>query len=177
AMVALIVSSSAFAQDIARSWGFHTNVVITTHDNLILEFLNEAVSKVEDCNAAADLIANTVQASCPACTVTKQVCPRDLSPAQRKLLSGDPIEIPSSRLPNGVVAYLSDDPRRALAACQQTERLTESRPGFRATCFPPDTPRPVLRSEERRVGKEGGWGGSARQWQERRSGGATVGRC
>src|SRR5215831_5820628 len=117
----------AVAQDAPRPRGFYPNVVVTTHDNLSLEFLNEAVTRPEECSAAADLIANTVRASCPACSVTRQHCPRALESGQRKLLSDEPIDIPSSRLPNGVVAYHSDDPSRALAACEQTERLTDSR--------------------------------------------------
>src|SRR5215471_1429171 len=121
-LLALLVNAAA-AQDSPRLRGFYPNVVITTHDNLSLEFLNEAVSKLEDCNAAADLIAYTVRASCPACSVTKQQCSRELDAAQRRLLSEDPIEMPSSRLPHGVVAYVSSDPGSALAACQQTERL------------------------------------------------------
>jgi UDP-GlcNAc:undecaprenyl-phosphate GlcNAc-1-phosphate transferase len=142
ALPGLVVAAGAVSQDSPRLRGFYPNVVITTHDNLSLEFLNEAVSKLEDCNTAADMIANTVLASCPACSVTTQQCRRELASAQRKLLSEDPIEMPSSRLPNGVVAYVSSDPGSALAACQQTERLTESRQGFRATCYPPRTRRP-----------------------------------
>jgi len=144
ALPGLLAAAAAVPQDSSRSRGFYPNVVITTHDNLSLEFLNEAVSKLEDCNAAADTIANTVRASCPACSVTAQQCRSELASAQRKLLSEDPIEMPSSRLPNGVVAYVSSDPGSALAACQQTERLTESRQGFRAICYPPNTPRPSL---------------------------------
>src|SRR5262249_33452605 len=135
ALSGLFVTAAA-AQDSSRIRGFYPNVVITTHDNLSLEFLNEAVSKLEDCNASADMIANTVRASCPVCSVTRQQCSRELDAAQRRLLSEDPIEMPSSRLPNGVVAYVSSDPGSALAACRQTERLTESRQGFRAICYP-----------------------------------------
>jgi UDP-N-acetylmuramyl pentapeptide phosphotransferase/UDP-N-acetylglucosamine-1-phosphate transferase len=143
ALPGLLVAAAAIAQDSPRSRGFYPNVVITTHDNLSLEFLNEAVSRLENCNAAADMIADTVRASCPACSVTTQQCRNELADTQRKLLSEDPIEMPSSRLPNGVVAYVSSDPGSALAACRQTERLTESHQGFRAICYPPNTPRPL----------------------------------
>jgi UDP-N-acetylmuramyl pentapeptide phosphotransferase/UDP-N-acetylglucosamine-1-phosphate transferase len=143
AFAGLLISASALAQDSPRSRGFYPNVAITTHDNLSLEFLNEAVPRLEDCNAAADMIANTVRASCPTCSVTKQQCPRELAAPQRKLLSEEPIEMPSSRLPNGIVAYLSQDPGSALAACQQTERLTVSRQGFHAICYPANTRRPL----------------------------------
>src|SRR5258705_5088647 len=58
----------------------------------------------------------------------------------------------SSRLPRGVVAYVSDDEALALAACKEAERLTSSDRGFRALCYPPRTSRPLSggsrRSEE-----------------------------
>jgi UDP-GlcNAc:undecaprenyl-phosphate GlcNAc-1-phosphate transferase len=159
AFAGLAVSLAAVAQDSPRLRGFYPNVVITTHDNLSLEFLNAAVSKLEDCNAAADLIANTVLASCTACSVVKLQCPTKLEPRHERLLSEQPFETPSSRLPKGVVAYLSDDPGRALAACQQTERLTGSRPGFRATCYPPNTPRPLPTGESAKLAAwQGGLG-------------------
>src|SRR5437899_13043818 len=50
--------------------------------------------------------------------------------------------MPSSRLPQGVVTYLSDNKALALAACRETERLTGSNGGVPATCFAPDTKRP-----------------------------------
>jgi UDP-N-acetylmuramyl pentapeptide phosphotransferase/UDP-N-acetylglucosamine-1-phosphate transferase len=51
--------------------------------------------------------------------------------------------MPSSRLPHGVVAYISDNIDSALAACRETERLTGARQGARATCYPPNTRRPL----------------------------------
>src|SRR5437899_12600991 len=50
--------------------------------------------------------------------------------------------MPSSRLPQGVVTYLSDNKALALAACRETERLTGANGGAPATCFAPDTKRP-----------------------------------
>src|SRR6266436_4816288 len=51
--------------------------------------------------------------------------------------------MPSSRLPHGVVIYISDNKELALAACRETERLTVTNQGFRAVCYPPDTRRPL----------------------------------
>src|SRR6267143_1928478 len=50
--------------------------------------------------------------------------------------------MPSSRLPQGVVTYISDNKALALAACRETERLTGANGGVPATCFAPDTKRP-----------------------------------
>jgi len=125
---------------------YYANIAITTHDNLNLEFLNEGVSRMEDCQAAAAMIANTIRASCPKCTVTKQQCAAELERRHEKLLSEEPIEIPSSRLPKGVVAYLSDNQQVALASCREAERIASGGEGYRATCFPPNSRRPLSAS-------------------------------
>ena len=144
--IAGLITAVAGAQLHLHGRLYYSNVVITTHDNLSLEFLNEGVSRLEDCQAAAAMIADTIRASCPACTVTKQQCPGELEGPQQKLLSEEPIEPPSSRLPHGVVAYISGNIGTALAACQETERVTGLRQGFRAICYPPNTPRPLASS-------------------------------
>src|SRR5215467_15152060 len=92
ALVALSASSAAIAQDPPRLRGFYPNVLIATHDNLSLEFLNEAVASMDDCKAAAAMIASTVQASCTKCTVVKLQCVTKLDPRQQRLLSEEPVE-------------------------------------------------------------------------------------
>ena len=142
-VIAGLVVAAVATQYTLRSQLYYPNVAVTTHDNLNLEFLNEGVSTEEACQASAAMIASTIRASCPACTVTKQQCPRELEGLQQQLLSENPIAMPSSRLPHGVVAYISDNNDAALAACRETERLTGMRQGFRATCYPPDVRRPL----------------------------------
>ena len=143
AVVGLFVAAVVIAQHYLRGRLYYSNVVITTQDQLSLEFLNEGVSKGEDCQAAAAMIADTIRASCPTCSVTRQQCHGELQGSQQKLLSEEPLEVPSSRLPHGVVAYVSGNTGAALAACRETERLTGSRQGFLAICYPPNTRRPL----------------------------------
>ena len=142
-VIAGLFVAAVAAQHTLRGRLYFPNVAITTHDNLNLEFLNEGVSSGEDCQAAAAMIANTVRASCPTCAVTKQQCPRELEGLQQKLLSEEPIGMPSSRLPKGVVAYLSDNQELALASCREAERLANTGLGYRSTCFPPNSKRPL----------------------------------
>jgi UDP-N-acetylmuramyl pentapeptide phosphotransferase/UDP-N-acetylglucosamine-1-phosphate transferase len=146
ALTGLSASSAAVSQDAPRPRGFYPNVLITTHDNLSLEFLNEAVASMGDCKAAAAMIASTVQASCTKCSVVKLQCVTRLDAQQQKLLSEEPVEMPSSRLPRGVVAYLSDVQELALASCRAAEKLASAGPGYHATCFPPNTRRPLYDS-------------------------------
>jgi UDP-N-acetylmuramyl pentapeptide phosphotransferase/UDP-N-acetylglucosamine-1-phosphate transferase len=142
-LACLLVAAVAGAQHYLLGRLYYPNVVIKTQDNMSLEFLNEGVTRVEDCEAATDMIANTIRASCPMCSVTQQQCPAELESRQRRLLSDEPIETPSSRLPKGVVAYISDNRELALAACREAERLAGTGQGFRATCFPPNSRRPL----------------------------------
>src|SRR5215472_9241610 len=142
-LAGLLAAMPALAQDSPRSRGFYANVVITTQDDLRLEFLNDAVASADDCRAAADLIANTVRASCTTCSVLELQCSSKLEPRHERLLSEEPVDIPSSRLPRGVVAYLSGNPQLALASCQAAELRASAGQGYSATCYTPQSRRPL----------------------------------
>jgi UDP-N-acetylmuramyl pentapeptide phosphotransferase/UDP-N-acetylglucosamine-1-phosphate transferase len=62
-------------------------------------------------------------------------------PEFEALLSESPIALPSSRLPRGVVTYLSEDSALALAACREAERVGASNPRSSTICYPPNAPR------------------------------------
>src|SRR5438552_6149958 len=119
---------------------YYPHVVVEAQENVRLEFLQQGLLKNEACQSAVATIADAIRASCPACRVAVRQCAGKLEPAYEKLLSEDPIEMPSSRLPRGIVAYVSDNKALALAACRETERLTGA--GVPAVCYPPDTKRP-----------------------------------
>ena len=121
---------------------YYPHVVVEAQENVRLEFLQQGLLKNEACQSAVATIADAIRASCPACRVAVRQCAGKLEPAYEKLLSEDPIEMPSSRLPRGVVTYVSDNKALALAACRETERLTGANGGVPATCFAPDTKRP-----------------------------------
>lgn len=145
-LAGFLFADPGVAQAPQRSDAFYANVVITIRDDLKLEFLNEAVPTLDDCKAAAAMIANTVLASCTTCRVVELQCPTKLSPRQQRLLSEEPVEMPSSRLPKGVVAYLSDNRKLALASCREAERLAGTGQGYSATCYPPHSERPLYSS-------------------------------
>ena len=105
---------------------YYPHVVVEAQENVRLDFLQPGLLRNEACESAVATIADAIRASCPACRVAIRQCAGKLEPAYEKLLSEDPIEVPSSRLPHGVVTYVSDNKALALAACRETERLTRA---------------------------------------------------
>lgn len=128
---------------------YYPHVLVETQENVRLEFLQPGLLKNEACESAVASIADAIRASCPSCRVAVRQCSGKLEPAYERLLSEDPIEMPSSRLPHGVVAYVSDNKALALAACRETERLTGASGGVPAVCYPPDTKRPLQAKPQR----------------------------
>ncbi len=122
---------------------YYPHVVVEVQNNAKLEFLQEGVPKDADCQATTAAIADTIRVTCSTCRIATRQCPGKLEPEREKLFSEEPIAVPSSRMPHGVVIYLSDDKDLALAACRETERMTGSNQGFRAVCYPPNTRRPL----------------------------------
>src|SRR5258708_7001556 len=114
---------------------YYPHVVVESQENVRLEFLQQGLLKSEACQSAVATIADAIRASCPACRVAIRQCAGKLEPAYEKLLSEDPIEMPSSRLPPGRVTYISDNKTLALAACRETELLTGAHGGGPAACF------------------------------------------
>src|SRR5438552_3196613 len=128
---------------------YYPHVVVEAQENVRLEFLQQGLPRNEACESAVATIAEAIRASCPTCRVAMRRCPGKLEPVYEKLLSEDPIEMPSSRLPHGVVTYVSDNKALALAACRETERLTGASGGATAVCYPPDTRRPFQAKPQR----------------------------
>ena len=123
---------------------FFPHVVVEAQGGIELHFLQPGFLSAGACRDAAAGIADTIRIGCPTCRAVIRECLGTLGPSEARLLSGEPVETPVSRLPRGVVAYLSDDKALALAACRETERLTSSERGFRASCYLPNTARPSL---------------------------------
>jgi len=85
-------------------------------------------------------IVDAIRTSCPTCRVATQQCPDRLEPGYEKLLSEEPVAMPSSRLPHGVVAYVSDNEGLALGRLQRKRTLSGASAGFRTICHHPTPP-------------------------------------
>ena len=95
------------------------------------------------CEQGAAKVATAIRASCPACKVVDR-CFRGLDAERRKILSREPLAMPSARQAGGklTMTFATEDPQLALAVCQQTERQSASLPtDQRLRCYPAQSPR------------------------------------
>lgn len=132
---------------------YYAKVIVAAPERIELIFLSRGRASASECLAAAEMVANVAGASCPGCRVVAQECPTKLEPEFVTLLSDAPVSIPTSRLPNGVLAYRLADSEAALAACMETERLSAAA-RHRITCYAPGVVRPLPVPKKPRPGSE-----------------------
>jgi hypothetical protein len=90
------------------------------------------------CEQGAAKVATAIRASCPTCKVAER-CVRGLDAERRKILSREPLSMPSARIPGGklTMTVSTRDPQLALSVCQQIERQsTPLQVDQRLRCFP-----------------------------------------
>jgi hypothetical protein len=109
-----------------------------------ITFLFNGRKDKTSCETLATSVTNGMLTVCPTCQTKAKQCLDSLEPQHRKLLSAEPLDTPSARLPDGVATYHASNPDIALAACQESERQTSSRAeAGRIVCYPPQTARPL----------------------------------
>ncbi len=95
------------------------------------------------CRQTAAQLAQSVRSLCPACRYLER-CTRGLSREARRILSREPLDVPSVRTPgNGVTMTISArDPGLASSVCQLIEQQSASQPAEkRARCYLPSVER------------------------------------
>ena len=118
-------------------------VEYSTPENIQLMLLKNGELEQSSCEQGASQVARAIRSNCPACKVVER-CVRGLDAEHRKILSREPLAIPSVRLPSGklVMTFFAADAQLALAVCRQTEAQTASQPvDQRLRCYPALTPR------------------------------------
>jgi UDP-GlcNAc:undecaprenyl-phosphate/decaprenyl-phosphate GlcNAc-1-phosphate transferase len=120
----------------------YASMIIEAPEKLSITFLLNGRERAEDCEATIANLASAILASCPTCRIKQLQCLTELDSTQQRLLSSEPLDAPSARLPSGVATYAAPNPAIALATCQESQRLAaESTAPM--TCFPADTGRPL----------------------------------
>jgi FlaA1/EpsC-like NDP-sugar epimerase len=126
---------------------YYPHVVIEASDGLNLTFLQTPRPSADECESASASIVNLVKTGCRTCRLVAQECITALTPEQVTLLSEVPLQIPSVRLPDGVVTYSAPDETYALAACKESEQQSRKNASD-LVCQPPGTQRTVPASQK-----------------------------
>jgi UDP-N-acetylmuramyl pentapeptide phosphotransferase/UDP-N-acetylglucosamine-1-phosphate transferase len=117
---------------------FHPYVVFNAGDALQLVFLNHARGSEAECRAVTARIIRAVRTQCPGCRPLQNLCLDALDTRQRKILSGQPLDIPVMRTAEGAVAFLSTAPDIAHSVCREAERQARGGPSVACATAGPD---------------------------------------
>lgn len=131
-------------------------MIIEAPENLSITFLLDGRERAVDCDATIARLGSTILASCPTCRIKQLQCLTELDPAQRQLLSNEPLDIPSARMPSGVAIYAAPSPAIALPACQESQRIAAGSP-TPVTCFAANTARTVTEPARKTSAAEALW--------------------
>jgi UDP-N-acetylmuramyl pentapeptide phosphotransferase/UDP-N-acetylglucosamine-1-phosphate transferase len=110
----------------------HPYLVFQATESLQMVFLQRDHGLSRDCEATVDRIAEAVLRQCSTCRLVEKRCLDTLDTRQRKILSGQALDIPVMRNPGGAVAFLSTTPGFAHEVCREAERQTS--PGLSPQC-------------------------------------------
>ena len=115
-------------------------MIIEAPENLSITFLLNGRKRAVDCEATITKLASALLASCSACRIKQLQCLTKLDVTQQYLLSSEPLDSTSARLPGGVAIYTAPSLATALATCQESQRLA-AKSTAPMTCFPANTAR------------------------------------
>ncbi len=139
AAIAPLTATAAFKTTL-----YYPYVEMSVPGGIDITFLFNGRKDKTGCETLATSVTNGMLTVCPTCQTKAKQCLDTLEPRHRKLLSAEPLDVPSARLPDGVATYSALNPDSALPACRESEKLTSSRAeADRIVCYPPQTARPL----------------------------------
>ena len=118
-------------------------VEYSASENIRISLLKNGELDKSACEQTLSQVAKLIRASCPSCTILEH-CFRGLDAERRRILSREPISMPSARIPGGglTMTFSTQDPQLALELCRQTEQQSATRSvDQRLRCFPASAPR------------------------------------
>lgn len=143
AVILLTAALTIGAVPLLRGTLHYPTLTMTAGDELQVAFVNFGVTASTACEAHLAGLSTTLQKNCPTCRITQRRCVTDPSEDLLRTLSTEPLDIPSARLPDGVVTYASATPGLALGTCQESERQSaRASAQKRVRCFAAGTERP-----------------------------------
>jgi len=153
-LISITVTTFWGAVEIFRNVVYYPSVAISAPGGVNVNFLFNGREDQSYCQQLLTNVANSMLSVCPTCQIKQKVCAETLGAEQQKLLSAEPLDVASVRMPDGgVITYNSGDPAIALAACQTTAQQTAStlKTG-RADCYAPNTARPLSLLQQKSLG-------------------------
>ncbi len=96
-------------------------------DSLTLRFIKYGKRSDAECRQKLLALRDILAKSCPTCVLEAR-CVEGLDSEHRVFLSNEAVQMPTARLPDGVVAYASPIDELAVSACKQSELATKSLP-------------------------------------------------
>lgn len=137
-LVVALVSAAVAAGFLVQRTSYHPYVVIQAGESLQIAFLQRPQRGELECRAVTGRMIGAMLAQCPNCRLLENRCLEELDSRQRKILSGQPLDIPVMRTPQGAVAFLSSAPGVAQEICKQSERHASSKLAARCASAGPD---------------------------------------
>jgi len=142
---ALLTGVAVIAVIPLRDASRYPYIIIEAPDGLRATFLHRGRPKAAQCEADVAKFVAIIQAKCVACKIVEQNCLDKLEPNQSQMLAATPLDVPSARLPDGIVTFKSRNPNTALAVCRESQRQASMGPreGF-VECYSPGQVRKLL---------------------------------
>ena len=112
-------------------------------ENIQVVILKNGEPDKSRCEQSVSVIVASLRGSCANCKYVER-CIRGLDAERRKILSREPLSIPSMRTPSDrlTTTIFAKDPQLALSVCRLTEEQTASQTeDKRLHCFPASAPR------------------------------------
>lgn len=101
----------------------YPNLKFVLDGGITLEFVGRGSSDKILCTSTLSRIAKAFQAICRDCGEPSTQCLTELPDELFARVSGEPLDVPSSRLEDGgLITYRAPDPAVALAICQASEK-------------------------------------------------------
>lgn len=120
-------------------------IIIEGPEGLRATFLHRGRPKSAQCEADVAKFVVAIQAKCVACKIVEKNCLDKLEPDQSQMLAAAPLDVPSARLPDGIVTFRSPNPGAAIAVCRETERQASMGPReLFVECYLPGQVRKLL---------------------------------
>ena len=113
-------------------------VEYSTPESIRIALFKNGELERASCELGIAKVAAAIRKSCPGCMVIER-CIRGLDAERRKILSREPLSMPSVRMPGGklTMTFSTSDPQLALSVCQQSEQQAASLPADQQLrCFP-----------------------------------------